>query len=222
MINAGTFPHLSDGDDRSDFAKRRGVSPRESFFLKLFYLFHNKRYFNNINVCLFIYFRIGASPQTRTSNTAGVPSGVHTPSTDTVHAQINENKTLLQLNECILLFLWIWIHIFSFFGRTAMKKRWKIKNLNYVIREAEKISRCSPIWFPRMLCLLLFILFRIFYFFNSICLLNLIYSNFILFWLQMHVEEITEASIKRCAAQLERRIKKNQHDRIKFANNPEK
>ncbi|CDJ68410.1 nuclear associated protein, putative [Eimeria necatrix] len=39
---------------------------------------------------------------------------------------------------------------------------------------------------------------------------------------EMHVEEITEASIKRCAAQLERRIKKNQHDRIKFANNPEK
>lgn len=39
---------------------------------------------------------------------------------------------------------------------------------------------------------------------------------------QIHVEEITEASIRRCAAQLERRVKKNQHDRIKHASNPEK
>ncbi|XP_026191552.1 beta-catenin-like protein 1 [Cyclospora cayetanensis] len=39
---------------------------------------------------------------------------------------------------------------------------------------------------------------------------------------EVHVEEITEASIRRCAAQLERRVKKNQHDRIKFASNPEK
>ncbi|KAL8270333.1 hypothetical protein Esti_005768 [Eimeria stiedai] len=38
----------------------------------------------------------------------------------------------------------------------------------------------------------------------------------------VHIEEITEASIRRCAAQLERRVKKNQHDRIKFASNPEK
>lgn len=39
---------------------------------------------------------------------------------------------------------------------------------------------------------------------------------------EVHVEEITEASIRRYAAQLERRVKKNQHDRIKFASNPEK
>ncbi|KAL8427448.1 hypothetical protein Efla_003895 [Eimeria flavescens] len=39
---------------------------------------------------------------------------------------------------------------------------------------------------------------------------------------EVHIEEITEASIRRCAAQLERRLKKNQHDRIKFASNPEK
>ncbi|KAL8431437.1 hypothetical protein ACSSS7_005266 [Eimeria intestinalis] len=39
---------------------------------------------------------------------------------------------------------------------------------------------------------------------------------------EVHIEEITEASIRRCAAQLERRVKKNQHDRIKFASNPEK